>query len=336
MATEKIGFHNAAELLDRCMVIFKKSFIQQIGMYMVCQMISSSIITLFGFVGGVGLVSALMATPDPIQYFSQFDDWYLLFIVGFVFMYLFVLLNNFMLSAGSLLSWQVFSERRIDFGDALKRSFMALGRLATATFAQLIAISAVIAVAFALLQLFAPDLLSSASWLFNPQSWDFVLDDSRALFAVLRLYAVIIIFALFVVVILNYFSLATSAALFDNRHFFGALAKSFMLIKGDFLRILGLRIAFFGASFLIEYSIMGLFAIITGVTAGISETGYGDYMGLATASMALTYIVMLAASAIVAPLQNIFTSMVFFNQKIKHEGLDIGITLEHLEYKHVV
>jgi hypothetical protein len=336
IATEKTGFHNAAELLDRCMVIFKKSFLQQIGMYMVCQMMSSGIIGLFGVIGGAGLVTALINTPDPVQYFSRFDDWYLLFVVGFVFIYLFILLNNFMLSAGSILSWQVFSGRRIDFGDALKRSFAALGRLATVTLAQMIALTIVAAMAFALLRLFAPGLSGANGWLLNPQYWDSMADDSEALLLLLGIYGFIIVFALFVMVVLNYFSLAPSAALFDNRHFFGAFAKSFLLLKGDFWRILGLRAAFFGAAYGIEYSIVGLFAIITGIAAGLSSAEYGNYMGLATAAMSLTYIVMLAAAAIIAPLQNIFTSRVFFNQKIKHEGLDIGIVLERLEYKHVV
>ena len=334
---ERAAFHNPAELLDRCFAILRKSFWQQIGMFICFNMIMTGALFLFLIFGGMGFAISIASSSYAQENIdlSQNIRWIVLLAVALV--YIVTLVGNMALSAANIISWQVFSEKKVDFGDAMKRAFTAAGRLASVAAAQLIVIAAVCLIAFAALYYAIPSVFSGSGWVADVGRWYMTMNPREMppvgnFFALL---AIILGIGLLFAVVLNYFTLSVPAALFDRRHFFGAFKKSFLLLKGDFWRTLGIRAVFFGVIYIVEYSIVGLITIAFSVMSALAVGGYGDYAGWMSLSIVLLYGASMVAGAIVAPLQNIFTAVIFFNQKIKKEGLDIGMALEKLERDNV-
>ncbi|MDR1664563.1 MAG: glycerophosphoryl diester phosphodiesterase membrane domain-containing protein [Clostridiales bacterium] len=139
-----------------------------------------------------------------------------------------------------------------------------------------------------------------------------------------------ILTALAYVVYSNVFSLSVPVSVFERRTFHRALARSWRLLKGDFWKILGLRLLWSVTVYLFSYSAQGLAVTVTGLidTAG---TGIAEIAPFAGATgMSAVMAVSLIMSLLTWPLEGIFTSLLYFNQRIKKEGLDMEIAVEQL------
>jgi len=136
-------------------------------------------------------------------------------------------------------------------------------------------------------------------------------------------------FGLLIVIYTNIFALSVPVAMFEKRVFFNAVFRSYQLLKEDFWRILGLRILWFFIVLLFSYSAQGLLMLIFGIATFIGGDMY-SFIGLWTLTSIFQVYASMAVSLLVAPMEGIMTSLIYFNQKIKKDGLDIEINLERL------
>jgi hypothetical protein len=136
-------------------------------------------------------------------------------------------------------------------------------------------------------------------------------------------------YALLYIIYSNIFALSIPAALFEKRLFFSAVVRSFQLLKGDFWRILGLRALWLFVVYIFTYSAQGLVMAMVGFMA--SAAGNVADIGLLWVATSDTQLfVSLIVTVLMAPMEGIMTALIYFNQKIKKDGLDIEIGLDRL------
>jgi hypothetical protein len=245
-------------------------------------------------------------------------------------MWLFMIYANAITAATSFLSWLSYSGRRVDISYALKNTAKSLGRIATVSLAEMLAVAPMIIILG--LTVYA---VFSGQGVFTAEYWAY--NYFFSLFTptnLILLLLISLIGSLVSAAVYNYFALALPVAVFDRKHFFAALVDSYHLIKGSFWRLLGIRIAFIGATMLISYSFTGISAFVLGLSTGLSNSLSPGPNGLFTMGVVIQYIVGLATSILIMPLEGIFTAVIFFNQKTQKEGLDLAMQLEVLERTH--
>ena len=325
------SFMNAAELMDKVFDIYKRSFFPQIGLNFAVYTIGALVlylviaaIALAGVFTGAfaGLLSGGRLSAPAIA---------ILCVTGAaVLMWLFLIYNNTIASATSFLSWLSYSNRPVDISYALKNTFKSFGNIITVSLAEMISGLPVIALfAFIVYVLFA------GQGVFTSEYWNYGYYVSLFNQANVVTLLLIILSAAFVVsVIYNYFTIALPVAVFDRKHFFGALVSSYRLVKGYFWRLLGIRAAFYGVTVLVSYSFSSLTSILISIAAGVSFSLSPSQNGLLLVSIILQYVIAIITAVLMMPLNGIFTSVIFFNQKIKKEGLDLSMQLEILERSH--
>ncbi|MCL1988471.1 MAG: hypothetical protein FWG64_10970 [Firmicutes bacterium] len=142
----------------------------------------------------------------------------------------------------------------------------------------------------------------------------------------------IVVYSLLYVVYSNIFALAVPIAIFDGNLFFSSIKESFRLIKENFWRILGIRILWLIMIQLISYSAQGFVLTVTALITAILGTA-ADVEGVLMAVSATTsaqFYLSLIIGVLVGPLDGIMTAAIYFNQKIKKDGLDISVRLNLL------
>ncbi|MDR1540735.1 MAG: hypothetical protein LBU32_22575 [Clostridiales bacterium] len=328
MTKKFIVYMNVSEVMDRTFDVFKKSFFQQIGICMCFSVISSSV-AVAAVASGVLIGAVAYASSAGL-----FESWGLIAAVAAAALavaFLFSVLSSLSYAASAVVSWQIFSGRIIDLRKAFARSFKAVLRIASVVAADFIISLPVAALIIGLIYFFGATSGLAGSQLIEGLAVDAEFLSRifiwRNLFALL---AAVIAVALLVMVAYNWFVLALYCALFDGKYFFGALMQSYRLMKGDFWKVLGMRAAFMGVTYVLSYSFLSVFYI-----------GYG-FISQAASSMSETTMIVASLSAVqfffsailsyvLAPLNSIFSAVVYFNQKIKHDGLDLEILLNRRE-----
>jgi hypothetical protein len=120
----------------------------------------------------------------------------------------------------------------------------------------------------------------------------------------------------------NIYALSIPVAVFEKRSFFSAVIRSWLLLKGEFWKILGLRILWVVVIYIFMYAAQGLWLTVSGIFY-ISPAF--EYMGMMTSTVMVFLI-----SFLVGPLEGIFPAVIYFNQRIKKEGMDIELCIEGL------
>jgi hypothetical protein len=130
----------------------------------------------------------------------------------------------------------------------------------------------------------------------------------------------------------NIFSLSVAVAVFERRYFFGTIARSWELVKPEFWRILGVRTIWIFVTSAISISSSGVFSL-----AMMAWTLLSDFMPIGVGiigSLFLMLITNFIGPAVIAlitmPLDGILQALIYFNRRIKSEGLDLEIRLEKL------
>jgi len=128
----------------------------------------------------------------------------------------------------------------------------------------------------------------------------------------------------------NVFSLSVAVAIFEKRLFFGTITRSWQLVKGEFWKILAIRTLWFVATMVIYYSLYGVVNLLS-----VGVLFLADFFGFAGIVIAMlfnwvTIIVSFVMSFAIMPLGGIVQAVIYFNQRIKKEGLDIEERLERL------
>ena len=141
-------------------------------------------------------------------------------------------------------------------------------------------------------------------------------------FEVLVLIA--LVYSLFYLPYSNLLALSVPVAIFEDRFFFSAVVRSFKLIKGDFWKILSARLLWMFIAFLFSYSIQSLLGVLVIVAFGNVDSAFITGFGF------MQVYVFVIAAVLTAPMSGILTALIYFNQRIKIEGLDIEIGIGFL------
>ena len=128
----------------------------------------------------------------------------------------------------------------------------------------------------------------------------------------------------------NLFSLSIAVAAFERRYFFDALMRSYKLVKVDFWRIFGIQFLWILAIIAFSLSGQGLL--------GLVSWGWSVFSGTANMGVIVNVIVMFFSTVVgpiilallIAPLYGIMQSIIYFNQRMKHEAYDLELRLEKL------
>jgi hypothetical protein len=322
---------NAAELLDSVFDVYKKSFWPQMGLVMIAYVLLYAVLMILMLAGVLAMISTYIAR-DPFE--TAINDMMLAempFFLGTTLLIIFAcaLWVAFYQATVLIASRLALYEKAVDIGFVLKQVRRAFLRLCSVIAAEslvvipfLALIGGVLAVVLAAnhfsMQTFDIEtLLVWSMWLNEPVN--------------LILFSItFILIGLFFTLLFNCFALAIPAAVFQGKYFFGALLQSYRLIRGHFWKISGIRIIFLLVINSLSNSIWVIFALlIAGLRSmALSPVAMATFMNFATN---VQLIVSVAIGLCCAPLPNILTALLYINQKIEKEGLDIDLGLSALE-----
>jgi len=123
--------------------------------------------------------------------------------------------------------------------------------------------------------------------------------------------------------------MSMSVAIFEGKWFFSAVGRSFALVRPDFLKLMGLLTIWSVVTSVFSYSMETFFSVGTSLSSYFlpQETAATVLM----ATMGLRFIFSIVISTLLFPLAGIFSTMIYINQRIKQEGLDIELNLSALK-----
>lgn len=309
---------NAAELMDRAVHVYKKSFGKQLAFSAIFGVITyvASVILSFIFLFVIGALAgfAFFSAFSPIFGTSVVHTggailatMLLLLIVVMPFVFLWYAIS----SAGHcVISGPVF------FGFKSRLPLKQLPRMVGRIF------SALIAQALASLPFIGVAVLFVISGIF-----EFLIARAPWFFALINF-----VFLVLLMIYLNVFSLSISVAVFEKKTFFNTLIRSWELIRGEFWKIAGMRLVWVLSVVVIYIALYGVLALITILVSFIITTL--DMSVAGAAIIGITYLIAMFASIaitfIIMPLDGVFAATLYFNQRIKKEGLDIEARLGKL------
>lgn len=125
----------------------------------------------------------------------------------------------------------------------------------------------------------------------------------------------------------NMFALAVAAAIFEDRLFFGALARSWTLVKRDYFAVLAARLLWYAWVVGFAVAAFGMVFIITRLVNFVMGTLPPAFavvmfpLGIIAAGFSLF------VSLTQIPMDGVMRAVVYFNQRIKVDGLDIEMRL---------
>jgi len=308
---------NSAILMDRVFDVYKKTFSIQMLFSIIVGFVSLIAI----FVITIGLVAVI-----AFSYLgsTSVNNSYIIAVTVLAFIILLPLAMAWMYLSSSghiLISKQAFYGERIDL--PFPEVFKVLLRVMSAALMQILLFLPWIALIIGFIIAIAGGyavLDTLGTQLFNP------------VIAPVTIILVSIAIGIAFVVYSNIFALSIPVAIFEKRIFWGTISRSFALLKGDFWRILGLRLLWFVLVYIFTYSAQGLIMVVFAIAMAIGgNLPSGDALGVVwMATSTLQTLFSLVVGVLVAPLEGILTALIYFNQKIKKDGLDIEIGIEQL------
>lgn len=303
---------NAATLMDRVFDLYKPAFKVHIGFAVIMRILSvilsftGIILMVMGvgvneFIGiGYGMTTAVVAMLVTIL--PLYVIWVYLSQAGHIF-----------------IAKQVFYGETIElpFADTIRATF----RVMAAVLAQLI--------------LSIPWLLMLGVIIYSMVAQITIVYVFLINLAMWQIFVVLFSIAFLYLVYANIFALSIPVAIFERRLFFATVTRSLQLMQGDFWKILGLRVLWFVLVYLFTISAQGLVVTAIGLFTAIGG-GVFDTVAMAELWMNTNntqVLIGLLAGVVLAPLEGIMTALIYFNQKIKKEGLDIEIGLTQLSWQ---
>jgi len=299
---------NTAEVMDKAIHVYKKSFGKQLAFAAIFGVISYVVSTIFSFlfpflVGGVLAYNPAFGGGLVHGIGTVISAALLTLVVVFSFAFLWYAVS----SAGhSIIAGPVF------FGYKAKFPFKQLPRMIGRIFCTLLA-QAIVSLPFV-----GMAVLIAVSGIFVRAPWIFVLLTSILL----------IMYLLF----LNVFSLSIAVAVFERKTFFSALIRSWQLIKGEFWKIAGMRLVWLLSVYFIYTALVGVMTLAAVLAVSVATSLDMSILGVALIALTsiLAVLITFAATFMIGPLDGIFHTTLYFNQRIKKEGLDIESRLGRL------
>jgi len=304
---------NSAELLDSVFEVYKKSFGKQIGVSIIFNIILTAILYFFIFAGG--LVLAVNLIGNSGSFASTSVSTIIMIVVFILLLVLIITIHSALATTGNaLITKHTFLGEPCSIGEVIKASFKKL----------LPACLAGIANAIVMLPVFI--LLAFFAYLYFVMIYDLTRYNSTpGVFTVIATILIILL-ALVVSIFCSAISMmSVSAAIFEKKYFFAAVAKSFRLAKPDFAKILGLVTVWTLITGATSYSITSV--IDLGATFAEFFVPQEAAGAIAMMAMSVSTIFSSIVSTLLAPLSGIFSTMMYINQRFKHEGLDIELNL---------
>ena len=293
---------SAAELMDRAFDIYKKSFGKQIAFAALFFLVFFVSLILFGAIiiaiaGSLFLVSGLSFT-DLLPLFP--------FVILF-----FVLWYSASQAVHILLSRQAFYGHRVKL--PARQLPLVIFRVCLTVIAQFI-------VSLPFIGLFALINMSAVNVAFvNAGVW------------VLPLLTLVLMLGYLLYT--NIFLLSITVSVFEGKTFFNAIYRSWQLTKCEFWKIAGMRIIWILIIIMIGLSIWGG-SELTGMLINFVVDSFDLNILITTIlsniALVLIEIALIVSIILIIPLEGTFLSTLYFNQRIKKEGLDIEISLGRL------
>ena len=301
---------NAATLMDRVFELYKATFKTQIAFSLIIGIISFIMMIVLG-------ISLVFVLGVAVGFGGAYvDDIYILITVAVVLIGILPLYMAWLhLSASGhiLLSKQAFYGEAVEL--PFRDIFSAFLRIISAGLAQII---------LSLPWLALLILIIYAAVSGHDDAFGFVYTINPAVLIVGGL-----VYAFLYVAYSNIFALSIPVAIFEKRFFFATIRRSYQLLKGDFWKVLGLRLLWALLTMLFSYSAQGLIvALVGGIALAMGTVIDIGELWFATGGM--QFYATLFVGILVGPMEGIMTALIYFNQKIKKDGLDIEIGIEQL------
>ena len=301
---------NVAQMMDRAVWAYKKSFWKQLAFAAVVFVVFTVVVTfiVIGFIVAFAL--------GFIAYDSAF---------GIIVVLLAVFLPLIMLWLGISSTGHILFTRRALIGHLVHLPKLKVHVLAFRALTAIIAQGLV----FLPLAILAVYLYYSSIVLIDEVFF-------RADFNMLGIILILIASALVVVAFLlveNIFALSVAAAMFEGRLFFGALIRSWELVRDEYFRILATRVLWYmaGVGFaLAAQGLMFLLMMLVGIAVGNLHPVFAVLLiPIGIVSAVFPFVVSVAQM----PLDGIMRAVIYFNQLIKKEGMDIELRLNMIWQK---
>ena len=307
---------NSAELLDSVLDVYKKSFLKQIAVSMIFGTIFSVILYVVLFTGILGfafnMVGSAYASVDPGDIFRGLLPSIIFFTILIAFIA--IIYISMVATGHAIITKQTFLNEPTDIGKVLKQTFKKLIPVGTTCIAELIVLLPVLILMGIFIYIYIMMLMEIVN--FN------TIPSTLTIIATIGIAILMIVVSLLCSTVTI---MSTSAAVFENKYFFSAVKKSFQLMKPDFLKILGLLTVWTLIISAISYSLTSATSLISILGEWILPQEIAGIVALI--STGIGYMLSMAVSVLLAPLSGIFATMMYINQRFKHEGLDIELNL---------
>lgn len=316
----KYYYMNTAEKLDAVIDIYKKSIGPQIGLAIIFNIIFTVIMAIAVFFGVVMLFMSAFASFDM-------DNISISFIISLVIFFLVVLSIALIKSAtygtgNRIMALKAYIGEKINISQVIKQSFKGFFYAFTAIIAELIVLIPLLVLLSGAFVLYFYIFYNTVS------SYWYGIDELLTITIISTIIFFIIIIALTVIASTITITVLP-VAVFEKKHFFSAFSKGFRLVKKDFLKICGLVTIYTLVIMAASYS----FSSLWGVGAGLANIFLPRpaAAGFMTVAIYLDYFVSIISALIFTPLSGILSTVIYVNQKIKYEGLDIELKVIELQ-----
>ena len=305
---------NLAEVLDQVLDLYKRSFLKQIGIYIIFYIIFTVALAIFITVGV--LAAAVTAFGTFAQGSLGAGGYFVIAVIILLFLLVIAMYGALSSTGNALVTKQTFLGEHCELGKVIGMAFKKIWIATSAVIANLIALIPAIIVMGVFVFLYVTML-------------DGFINDGMGVISIILFSVFLILIVLtFVVLYITITMLSVSVAIFEGRWFFGALMRGFSLAQPDFFKLMGIVAIWFSITYAFSYSIEMLFGLGSALLTSFLPVEMAVLVSMG--SMALSLVFTLIVGTLIAPLSGIFYTTVYINQRIKHEGLDIELNLNAL------
>ena len=301
---------NVAQLMDRAVDAYKRSFWKQLAYAAVVGVVFFVVLFIVGIIIAAVMIAGAFDGDDIMGIFV---------IIIAVFLPL-ILLWMGISSAGHILFTR----------DALIGHLVYLPKLKIFSLAMR-AISAIIAQTLVFLPIAAFLIyLFWTSIVFFVETF-FLTDFNIA--GLLLILLVSSTIAIIFLLVENMFALSITVAMFERRLFFGALIRSWELVRDNFFKIFATRVLWYlvgVGSALAAQGVLFLFGLLMGVLIGSVHPIFSILL-IPIGIIAMFFPIFVSFAQM--PMDGIMRAVIYFNQRIRKEGLDIELKLHMFALK---
>ena len=301
-----LNLMNTAEIYDRVFDIYRKSFLKHLAFAGIAAICGAIIFFMIAFVVALifGVLAAFLIADMNVYGGGLFNDSSMIILIiaiALVLVVIFILWESIFSAGHILLSELDLFERHITFPG--ERIIMTVLRVFSVMLAQLILLTPYVAAAGGLI--FGAFTLSG---------------ETAAIVAGVAALIGLFIYA-------NIFALSVAAAVIENLAFFSAIARGWQLIRENFWRVFFVKLMWLFVTLIISYTLQGAFSFFV----FIANMFFGGIdFGIMMLANTLFALVNLVLTFAIMPLNGISQAVIYVNQRIKREGLDIQLKMQRL------